>query len=139
MIVRHTAGKILMTAGTVMVLGLLLPAQQAKAVPVSDLPDLNALTPYSTFGNFYNDDLVTMNGDVGISKSGTLLTPNDSIRRRYVAQREWRNLVRQQMSGATVQSDPLQQSPTVPDASSTLVLMSLGLGCLAAAKRKLIS
>jgi len=31
------------------------------------------------------------------------------------------------------------QGTTVPDASSTMLLMSIGLGCLAAAKRKSIS
>jgi choice-of-anchor A domain-containing protein len=42
------------------------------------------------------------------------------------------------MSGAKVESVPFQP-PTVPDAGSTMVLMSIGLGCLAAAKRKFIS
>lgn len=50
-----------------------------RAVPVSDLPDLSGLSPYTTFGNFYNDNLVTINGDVGISKNGTLLAPNAQI------------------------------------------------------------
>jgi hypothetical protein len=70
--IRKTAGKIFMTAGTVAVLGFLLPAQQAMAVPVTDLPDLSLLTPYATFGNFLNDNNVTINGNVGIGNNGTL-------------------------------------------------------------------
>ncbi len=68
---RKTAGKILLSAATAATLGL-LPAQQARAVPVSDLPDLSLLTQYATFGNFLNDQNVTINGNVGIGNNGVL-------------------------------------------------------------------
>ncbi len=44
----------------------------AQAVPVTELPDIGLLTPYATFGNNYNDSLVTINGNSGISNNGTL-------------------------------------------------------------------
>jgi hypothetical protein len=70
--VRKTASNFLMTAGTAAVLGLVLPTQQAQAVPSTDLPDLSQLTPYATFGNFLNDQNVTVSGNVGVANGGTL-------------------------------------------------------------------
>ncbi len=42
-------------------------------------------------------------------------------------------------SGGAINGTPPSPPPSVPDAGSSLVLMSIGLGCLAAAKRKFIS
>jgi|ERR1051326_980708 hypothetical protein len=67
-----SAGKILTAAGAAAVLGFVLSAQQAQAVALSDLPDISLLTPYATFGNFLNDNNVTVDGDVGIGNGGKL-------------------------------------------------------------------
>jgi hypothetical protein len=68
--VRKSAGKILATTGITVVLGLLLAAQQAMAVPVDQLPDLSALSQFTTFGNQYLDSNVTVDGNAGISANG---------------------------------------------------------------------
>jgi len=76
--IRKSTGKILITAGTAAVLGLALSAERAQAVPVSDLPDLSLLTPYATFGNFFNDQNVTINGNAGIGNNGKLFLESPS-------------------------------------------------------------
>jgi hypothetical protein len=50
----------------------LLLAGNAKAVSVSFLPDISLLTTFTTFGNLFNDQNVTINGNVGISENGHL-------------------------------------------------------------------
>jgi hypothetical protein len=50
----------------------LLGASIAQGVPLSALPDLSALTPYTVFGDGIFLNLATVNGDVGISPAGTL-------------------------------------------------------------------
>ena len=70
---RKTAGKILAPAIAAVAVGFLIPGQQARAVALTDLPDLSSLTPFATFGNFYNDSLVTVHGNAGISANGELL------------------------------------------------------------------
>jgi hypothetical protein len=57
----------------------LLGVETARAASTSDLPDFSPLIPYTTFGNFYNFNLATVNGDIGISSNGTLLAPNGQI------------------------------------------------------------
>jgi choice-of-anchor A domain-containing protein len=51
----------------------------AGAAPVSALPDVSLLTPFTTFGNSYNFNLTTIKGDIGLSKNGTFLAPNGQI------------------------------------------------------------
>ncbi len=55
-----------------MLLSILCFRSLAQAVPITELPDMGLLTPYATFGNNYNDSLVTINGNSGISNNGTL-------------------------------------------------------------------
>lgn len=50
-----------------------LTSATAKAVMTSALPNMDLLTPYATFGNFFNDNNVTINGNAGISNYGKLL------------------------------------------------------------------
>jgi hypothetical protein len=57
----------------------ILPLSSARAVPLSSLPDVTLLTPFTTFGNSYNFNLVTIKGDSGISKNGSFLAPNGQI------------------------------------------------------------
>ena len=66
-----TAGRILRATFTA-VLGLLIPAQPAFALAASDLEDISAPGPFTTFVNLLNDSNVTVDGNAGISLNGTL-------------------------------------------------------------------
>ena len=50
--------------------GLLMLGATADAVPLSDLPDLSPLIPYTAFGNDINLNLATVDGNTGISANG---------------------------------------------------------------------
>lgn len=54
-------------------------AISANAASIGSLPDMSALSSFTTFGNFCNDNLVTINGNVGVSANGTWLAPNAQI------------------------------------------------------------
>jgi hypothetical protein len=60
-----------LTVGALFVIPVLSPGA-AKAVLVSALPNMSLLTPYATFGNFFNDQNVTVKGNAGISNFGHL-------------------------------------------------------------------
>jgi len=66
-------------AGAVVITVALLIPGVGLAVPVSFLPDVSGLVPYATFGNSYNDNLVTVNGNVGISANGTFIQSAPSV------------------------------------------------------------
>ena len=73
MLDRPKAGKVVGRLVVAAALGVgMFAAGVARAVPVSSLPDLSALTPYTTFGNLYSDSNVTVDGDAGISRNGSI-------------------------------------------------------------------
>ncbi len=55
-----------------MLLSILGFGNLVQAGSIADLPDMGLLTPYATFGYNYNDSLVTIKGDSGISNNGKL-------------------------------------------------------------------
>jgi hypothetical protein len=58
---------------------LVLQPTTGQAVPASDLPNLSALIPYTTFGNDIFLNLATVNGNAGISANGTFKMSSPSV------------------------------------------------------------